>query len=872
MPVPGRQIGQLEIPVEFDTRPLERQARRELKRIVEQAGDEAGKSYGRAFERAGGGGGKDAFVRRQLEQFRQMGESIEDVGDAASGAGGGVRRLDDTVEGLARTLRGTHPAMDRVMDTMSSFALSGALMTGVLAGIGALVLIWERVTEKARQARAEQAAAIEQLKAANRARALGPTGETQEQLKHAEARLAEVEAEIAKLEEQVDTVGPKIGTGQAITFGAPDRLKRLKEEYDELTAEIAEGERFKAEVEAREIRAAERRIFEVREQIRSEREREREDAEKEAEQAATRLARAEGQVQTLLAGLTARVSDELLLQIDKMEEEYRAAAAAAGVAVSQEVDDAFKRARAAASQSDELFARQQELQTIASVGADADAQADLELYIGRLQDEAAALEEGSAIQASYNDLIRRALELRSKNAEAIDREAEAQAKKNQADAEDAAREQARLARQALQDLRERARLIEENARAAVQLANAFGLVSDETAAAVENIAQVGAAVARIAGGDLSAIPSALGGIAQLAKGLFGGEDEAEARKDEIRAMQDLERALRDLEGSVRGDLSERERQNLAHTGGAILSLIEDGMAPDATGDFLAFADRVRELTDIDVLSEDGTGFDRRSLEAALEALRQLATGAFGDDLASRLDALRLKLQLLGDAAGDQSEQLEAFLEVLGSTDGGRNLATAIRAELARGGVSAATELMRSLVEKLLDPEQREELLSGGLLSGLTGDEALRALQEALDFLGSAEPGSGTTQNFVQARSITEITATRIEGALFSANALYAQGLELDRERNQILRGMFGGSLSAPQIASPSLAGAVGSGVVVNFDKLIEGGVHVTAAGGVIDEAQLTAAFERGAGRFAESVNRRLGERQRRLLRSQGRQN
>ncbi len=130
------------------------------------------------------------------------------------------------------------------------------------------------------------------------------------------------------------------------------------------------------------------------------------------------------------------------------------------------------------------------------------------------------------------------------------------AAENAADAEKAEKERLKAIEKEIKAEKERIRLLREEVRQAeeyatsvIQVANAFGVLSDDSARALESVVQIGAAIARISAGDISAIPSLIGGIAQ-GIGLFGGgPSEAEQRAARLQEENNriLEQNTRALE-------------------------------------------------------------------------------------------------------------------------------------------------------------------------------------------------------------------------------------------------------------------------------------------------------------------------------------
>lgn len=811
------------------------------------------------------------------DEFNALTGAFKNVGTDAKRGSAGVGEMRESFASLLAQAAGVHPVLGRVVNVMGGLAAGSVVMGAVLAGLSALVFAWQKVTEAAREAREEQEDALERLKALQQEQQLGPRGQTGADIDLQRRRQQEIRDEQARLRQAFR---------EGRSYGAPARIALLQEEYDEIEAAIQAGERELGETEAQETRAAERRVHELREQIRRERETERREAEREAASRAQELARAEaalataeGQLQQRLAALTATATDDLLLAIDKLESDAREAAAKAGQEISQEFLANLDLLRADASATGRLEGFQEQLGNILRLDRGAFQQRALGGFIEKMKQEASTLQEGSKARKAYLDLVEKAEDAHRKNADAIDRETDAQERGNEAAEE-------RRRQEELRDLRERARLLEENARAAIQLANAVGLIGDEAAATFSAIAQLGSALYRIFSGpemDLSAIPSAVGALAQVMKGLFGRSDqEIRERQRQVTAMANLTRALDDLRKAVAGDLTETERATLLEKGGLIADIAQaQGGRKGLDATQTNWLRRIAELVGIsfeDIVPEAGR-INVEVLREALAALRDLSIGAFGTSLQDRLDALDFVVGQLGDHAGTATEQLTRFLDVIAGAEGGRasRFAEAFRKVFDEEGATAAEAFIQALAQRFADNDQ-SLFGAGGLFEGLTADEVRRLLEESNGYLERLTSGTpGSTQDFVQARSITQVTGSRIEAALYTENALSS-------ERNALLRQLVGQSINPTLVAGftpggidPALLGAPaaaegGVSVSVNVEALnFNGG---GSGDGLVSDAQLQAGAER-AGRVigraaAAEMDRALGRKFRNRRRDLGR--
>jgi len=77
----------------------------------------------------------------------------QNLGRAATGAVPGFGKLQNAVQQLAFGLSGIPGAAGRVISTLATFTLGGGWTLGVVAGITAIVAIWDRYTRGAREAR-----------------------------------------------------------------------------------------------------------------------------------------------------------------------------------------------------------------------------------------------------------------------------------------------------------------------------------------------------------------------------------------------------------------------------------------------------------------------------------------------------------------------------------------------------------------------------------------------------------------------------------------------------------------------------------------------------------------------------------------------
>ena len=867
------------------------------KKEFERRGREMGEAFQRALLREIDSRKKAGTL--DTTSFNVLAEQLDDIGAAGPRAAAGTGRLNEVLTTMVTRIAEVNPAVGRLVSVMGSMALGSVFMAGLLGGLAALAAGWRKLTEGAREAKQRTEEAIESLRELARQRALGPAGEVPDQAVAAVAEVDRLRAELARAR-KFEAASPAQRRVMTESGGRPRSVEDVERDIDALVrlgivaidtideaedeaARTAEDRRIanlasliasnqateKEMASAREILAEEQRkladlakqdptaeILEQRAQA-LQRSRLLEGAlEGTGSRDAQRLEALEADMRTRLLRLTATAQDDLLAQINKMEAEAREAAAKAGVAISEEFVRGLEALRTDAELQGRLEVLRGEFATLMQ-GEGSETADAASGFIESLREEASTLAEGSSIRAAYLKFVEDAEAALKRLTKALADKDRAQDESDDRDR----REAERARKEELRKLREMARLLEENARAAIQLANAFGLVSDETMAALNNLTQLGSAVYRIIESigpglefDFSAIPLALGAAAQLAKGLFGGggpdiaEKEREIQLDQIKAMQELERALRDLEGALLHDVSARERDELVAYGDQLMMGAQYGYSPQVTGANLRFAERIKEITGIDVLSEDGLRFDAKKLAAALDFLRGWDLGSFTDDLMGNLDAMAWLFSILGDAAGTAAERVEAFLKVL-EEGGATEFATEFRRILEEEGVEAANEYLDGLAARFAAGDQ-SLFAQGGIFYGLTAEEAMRIFEEGNALLEEwlSTSGGGTAQSLTRTRTVTEMTAQ--------------QAIALDMTRNELLRGIIqrmdaAGPLAIPSAALVTSSPAVSSSQVSFQVGNIIGEVSVQAPGGVVDRADLTRAMQAAADELVDYVDRGL---------------
>ena len=104
---------------------------------------------------------------------------------------------------------GANQVTESLSTAFGAFALGGTAITGVLLGVGAIVAVYERLTEESRKAKKEQDALIASLEKSIELKALGPGGETVAQVAAAQRQADALKAEIDRLQQSL-AVSPRI--------------------------------------------------------------------------------------------------------------------------------------------------------------------------------------------------------------------------------------------------------------------------------------------------------------------------------------------------------------------------------------------------------------------------------------------------------------------------------------------------------------------------------------------------------------------------------------------------------------------------------------------------------------------------------------
>ncbi|MFL5580109.1 MAG: phage tail tape measure protein, partial [Gemmatimonadaceae bacterium] len=365
-------------------------------------------------------------------------------------------------------------------------------------------------------------------------------------------------------------------------------------------------------------------------------------------------------------------------------------------------------------------------------------------------------------------------------------------------------------------LRETARAIEAAARGALQLAEAFGIVDDATAAVLANVAQLGANLPGLIdelgkvgkkGTDGKALTSAaalagavlpvVGAVAALAGSLFGDSAEEKERK---RVQRENTVALRELAARI-GDLAGSRVSGAQLTGARTFldALLNDpraervGNSATVTLGAQALAAAGTSERDLKEIAE-ALGI---TLDGTVGALRKLRDAILAADLAAYTETFAGSLRRLQDTFAvygvtDPAKQLQMTIAaVTNAKTGIPALAKALAGidTTTQEGAQGAIAALQQLFEQLATGE-----LSAADLGAASLDEARQTIVDLIQQLRSGAGLEGTG-GFNVDRTITEASASHLAGILTS-------GLAFWRRTAEAVEALAGIRVGAPVAIAP----------------------------------------------------------------------
>jgi hypothetical protein len=348
----------------------------------------------------------------------------------------------------------------------------------------------------------------------------------------------------------------------------------------------------------------------------------------------------------------------------------------------------------------------------------------------------------------------------------------------------------RRRQEALRDTQALTQQIGLAGRGAIDLAQAFGDVSDEAATALNNMVQIGEAIPLLVAG-LSGLGSGnlIAGVAGLAGGIAGlvggggesAEDKAqrEALDKNTGAIEQLENAIGDLGASISGNALGNAfdfiTQNLDRFSGD----------PRTADQRLA---RIAGRSELEQIAREIPGFGEfvptiNGLKALREALAALELNQYANTFAGALqqfqDAVALfditdpVEQLLKAQSLLRTQQAQVGTGLFGIPVFAQSNNNALGRALA--GADLSTAEGRAALEQILRDLYRQlPTLEDGQLAGFLGDltssefiDALKQIEALLDVAGQG--AGGQTVGFAVQRMVTEETQGRTNALLTTAN-------------------------------------------------------------------------------------------------------
>lgn len=454
-------------------------------------------------------------------------------------------------------------------------------------------------------------------------------------------------------------------------------------------------------------------------------------------------------------------------------------------------------------------------------------------------------------------------------------------------------------------------------RGLLSVADAAGKVSQETRRAVTGILDILDGLKQVENargltgfaqtvGFASGGLAVLGGLLGIGTALFGGREESPESRALREAIESNRRALERntdvLEGRIAGDtpaasgvraaLEAVEAARAAWEADAETRRGEsDPGDPDFSGSStFDFMGTLREaLADLGFTMEDvaelASAFDidlsagESAYRQLLDLLARVSAADIANDFAGAMRLLQRQWDLLN--VTDPAKKIEDLRKVLA-----RFTSEDFAAQLA-GIDFSDPEAVQNFAEAILAAIEAGTF-DLSLLGKVSLNDFLDTLSQMAGLSRDGAPG-GTTQDFVQARSITTIQASRIEGAMYTQNALMAEEVALSMEGNALLRAIVAGQGLSPSMVSGFMAGGANpsdyapaqsvGGVTIAWAQnapLIDGGIQVSGIRdeGIIQEVrdQVMGSVKGGidAAMDAAAVDRRLGARYRARARDLGR--
>ena len=290
------------------------------------------------------------------------------------------------------------------------------------------------------------------------------------------------------------------------------------------------------------------------------------------------------------------------------------------------------------------------------------------------------------------------------------------------------------------------------ARAGLDAAQAFGVINASAASTLTSVINMGEGLARLSGGDLTAIPGIIASAVNLIAQLTSDGGRRKLITENTRAMDRLRTELGNLSLNVTGEdfgkIEDALREVLpriqggrgaANTTDIMNALLKRGMN---MGDLKNLADQlgIRIYSDSGALSVDG-------IRQLFQAMGMVELGKFGQDFQSQRQATMAGFDV--NATTDVGQ-----IQALGQL-GGR-FASALSGVVDVNDLAGSRSRLAALFQRMNDGG-----LSSSELGGLTGTEFLDFLTDIIGRIDRLTPGgtTGTTGSGVTVGTGTGGTVT-----------------------------------------------------------------------------------------------------------------
>jgi hypothetical protein len=309
--------------------------------------------------------------------------------------------------------------------------------------------------------------------------------------------------------------------------------------------------------------------------------------------------------------------------------------------------------------------------------------------------------------------------------------------------------------------------VEGIARAGLDAAQAFGVINASAASTLTSVINMAEGLARVSGGDLTAIPGIIASAVNLIAQLTSDGGRRRLITDNTRALDRLRTEMGNLSLDVTGETFGKIEDTLRE----VLPNLQGGRGARNTTDLInALARRGLSMNDIKKLADQlGIKIFSESGALSVDGLRQLfqamglvEIGQFGQDFQSQRQSTLSgfdvnqttdvgQIGALGQLGGQFSSALKGIIDV-NDLAGSRARLSALFARLNAGGVSAAE------------------------LGGLTGTEFLDFITDVIGRIDRLNPttggtttGSGVTVGTVGGGTVT-VPAESIQSVIGAMNA------------------------------------------------------------------------------------------------------